>query len=258
MAQKFLSPHGSSKTLSPMVERACRHWEARGRAAAAKQDLSPHSSHALTVTISREAGTSGTQVAQEVGKRLQWHVYDQDLLERIAEEMGVRAALLETVDERQQSWLMESIASFLSMPGKSAGELVVSESAFVRHLVETVLALGVHGQCIIVGRAASFILAPETTLRVRLVAPLQTRVAAMQSSFKLSAKEAAGRVRSIDRQRIEFVKDHFFKDPTDPRGYDIVLNAQQFSLAQRAEVIGLALEQLQKTHLSKGNGAAPA
>src|SRR5262245_6721096 len=61
----------------------------------------------LTITIAREAGTTGTGVGHEVGSRLGWEVYDHELLERMARDMGRRVALLEQVDERRQSWMRD-------------------------------------------------------------------------------------------------------------------------------------------------------
>ena len=122
-----------------MVDRAVQHWELRRQATARMKELPPRGHHAFTITISREVGTGGTCLAREVGRRLGWHVYDHELLEEIAREMNVRASLLESVDERQQSWLTESVEAFLSTPNKSESVPYVTETAFVRHLVETVL-----------------------------------------------------------------------------------------------------------------------
>ena len=188
--------------LRTTVENLCRHWESRHRAAAACSDLSPCTADGFTIALSREAGTLGTLVAQEVGKRLGWHVYDHDLLEQIAQEMGVRTALLESVDERQQGWLLESTEAFLATP-------LVSESAYVQHLIETVLALGIHGKCVIVGRGAAFILPAATTLRVRLVAPVKERIATLSRELAISANEAVRKIGTLDRERIAFVRDHF-------------------------------------------------
>ena len=121
----------------------------------------------------------------------------------------------------------------------------MSESAFVRHLVETVLALGIHGECVIVGRGAAFILPAKTTLRVRLVAPVKERVSKLSQTLGLSAKDAARRVRTIDRERVDFVQDHFHNDPRDPRQYDLVLNAGRLTAAAQAGLIIDALHSLQ-------------
>ena len=142
-----------------MMHDLIRHWEARRRAAARHSPaLSPHPS-ALTVTLTREAGTEGPTVGQEVGTRLGWPVYDHALLERIAQEMGLRTTLLESVDEKRHgTWLTEAFEALMAIP-------TVNESAYVQHLIKTILALGVHGECVIVGRGAGHILPPETTLR---------------------------------------------------------------------------------------------
>ena len=46
---------------------------------------------------------NGTCIAREVGNGVGWHVYDHELLERIAQDMGLRTVLLESVDEREKT-----------------------------------------------------------------------------------------------------------------------------------------------------------
>jgi hypothetical protein len=84
-----------------------------------------------------------------------------------------------------------------------------------------------------------------TTLRVRLVGPVPERVAALSRSLGISDREAARKVRTIDRGRTDFVQDHFFHDPTDPRNYDLVLNVSRLSVTHRAELIVEALHCVQ-------------
>ncbi len=254
MDHQISSAQLHESTLSRLVDRACRHWEARRQAAAAQRDLPPRTSRAFTIALSREVGTEGTAVAQEVGKLLGWQVYDHELVEKIAGEMGLRTALLESVDERQQSWLLETAEAFLSAPLQGDWGRLVTESGYVQHLVETVLALGVHGECVIVGRGAAFILPAATTLRVRLVGPVGERIAALSRKLGISKDEAAPKVRALDRERTDFVQDHFFKDATDPRNYDLVLNAWRLSVAHRAELIVEALHRLEAQGFEQNAG----
>ena len=60
------------------------------------------------------------------------------------------------------------------------------ESAYVRHLIETLLTLAMHGKCIIVGRGANVVVPSETVLRVRLIAPLGERIATVCERRNLS------------------------------------------------------------------------
>ncbi len=201
----------------------------------------------FTVAVSREAGSGATSVASEVGARLNWPVYDQELLRRIAQEMHLREYLLASVDERRRHWLQECIAAF---PQASA----VSEAGYVRHLVETVTSLGSHGACIIVGRGAAHILPPAHTLRVRLVAALEDRITYLSRALNRSREETARHVETTDRERALFVREHFHKDVADSRNYDLVLNTSRFAVGECADLIVESLRRLE-AHAQRGEPA---
>ena len=205
-------------------------------------------SPAFTIALSREVGARGTSVAGAIGERLGWPVYDHALLERIAREMNLRVKLLESIDEKRVSWIEEVAEGFASGP-------LVSEGRYVRHLIETVLSLGMHGRCVIVGRGAPQILPPATTLRVRLVASPDDRVTVMSRELNVSRAEAARQIEATQRERVRFIKDHFQKDPTDPENYDLVLNRSRFSIDETAELV---IEALQRMQARKAQSSAKA
>jgi cytidylate kinase len=240
---------------SELVDRACRRWASKGAEAAAERRLEPAKPRGFTIAVSREAGTPGSVVAAEVGKLLGWQVYDQELLHQIADEMGLRESLLESVDERQQSWLRESIQASLAALASGSASPWASVSSFVHHLVETVLALGVHGECVIVGRGAGFILPKESTLRVRLVSPIHDRIVALSRKLDITERQAAHRVRTIDRQRNDFVRDHFQKDPTDPQYFDLILNTSRLSVEDATQLV---IETLNRVKARLAAATAPA
>jgi hypothetical protein len=219
-----MQPFHPLERLVGGVAGAQQHWQTRRREAAS----SP--APAYTITVDREAETSGTDVAQEVGRRLGWQVYDHELLERIAAEHGLRVSLLESLDEKRQSWLVESMEAFSQQPR-------IGETGYVHHLMQTILSLGAHGGCVIVGRGAGLLLPLATTLRVRLMAPVEDRVANVMSQRGLSKHDAERWLETTDRERIAFVKDHFQKDPTDPHRYDLLLNTSRWSVMECADLI---------------------
>jgi cytidylate kinase len=216
------------------VERAQRHWHATHDA-----EPSLPKSHFLTVALSREAGAPGTSVAREVGRQLNWPVYDQELVELIAQEMGLRTSLLESVDEKQQGWLAETFASAAAVPQ-------ATEDSYVKHLVQTVVSLGAHGRCVIVGRGAAHILPAASTVRVRLQGDLPHRIAATEKRRGLTPKEAKRWVEQTDDQRRRFIQDHFQKDPTDLRLYDLVLNTSLWSGDECAGLIVQGVRALER------------
>ena len=238
----------SSERLAEAMERARRQSQAQRKAEAAAGIRPVGSPHPFTIAVSREAGANGSQVACALGERLGWVVYDRELVQHIAADMGVRTSLLESVDEKHRSWLLECLESFASAP-------TVSESAYARHLLETLVSLSAHGNCVIVGRGAAQVLPTAVTVRVRLVGPVEDRVKAVCQRFGIPHEEAKRWVERTDSERVRFVKDHFQKDPTDPRGYDLVLNSSRFTVPECADLIIQALCRLQAREVA---GRAPA
>ena len=219
----------SSERMAEVVTRARRRWMQQQMPEPAEA-VAPLAPRAFTIAISREAGANGSAAGRLLGERLGWPVYDYELVERIAGDMGLRSELLENVDEKRMSWLQEFAESFSSQSS-------VTESAYVHHLVETLLTLALHGECIIVGRGANVVLPPETTLRVRLVAPLSGRIATVRKRRNLSFEEGQRWVEKTDRGRSAFIKDHFHKAADDPYLHDLVLNTSRFALEECAEII---------------------
>lgn len=218
--------------------KAYAHWQRRRHASLPYAEVAGTSSPPITIALSRQAGARGNTVAEAVAGQLGWTVYDHELLEKIAKEMNVRVGLLDSLDERHTNWLEQQVEAFSQIP-------YVSESAFFRHLVETILSLGLHGECIIVGRGANFILPARNTLRVRLVAGLEDRIGFMAEEFRLSRQDAARLVRETDRGRMLFVKEHIHQDLADPLHNDLVLNTSRMSIEECADVIVSAVRGMQ-------------
>jgi cytidylate kinase len=165
-------------------------------------------------------------------------VYDRELVQQVAADMGVRTSLLESLDEKHRSWLVECMEGFTSTPA-------VSESAYARRLLETLLSLSAHGECVLVGRGAAQVLPAAVTLRVRLVAPVENRVKVVCQRFGIPDDEAKQWVDRTDGERRRFVSDHFRKDLTDPGEYDLILNTSRFSISECTDLIIEALRRLQ-------------
>jgi cytidylate kinase len=184
----------------------------------------------FTVTISREVGALGTAVGHEIGQRLEWPVYDQEIINKIAEEMGKPSTHVRGVDEKHFNWLEECLAGLLS-------DYHVNPTSYLKHLIGTVRALGLKGKCVIVGRGANFILPPETTLRVRLIAELKDRIKVIGRLRGISDAEAARWIEKTENDRVRFVQATFGKDLANPLHYDLVLNTSRLSAAECADTV---------------------
>lgn len=234
----------TSVRLAQAMEQARRQWQERRLIDTEPADHDETERLPITIAISREAGANGSNIARLVGERLGWPVYDRKLVQLIAAELGLRSQLIQSVDEKHVSWLRECLQALSVKPS-------VTEGAYVQQLIETLLTLAVHGECVIVGRGAAQVLPADRTLRVRLVGPLSERINAIERRFGISTEEATRWVERTDQERTWFVREHFYRDPADPQGYDLVLNALRLPPRACAEVIVATLEQFASRPLEK-------
>jgi cytidylate kinase len=104
-------------------------------------------------------------------------------------------------------------------------------------MARVVLALAAQGQVVLIGRGAGCLLPPETTLHVRIVAPLRERIAYMGQWLRLTEEEAAERVRLRDERRSEYIVTNFHRDPAEVHQYDLVLNSSLLGEDECVELI---------------------
>jgi cytidylate kinase len=193
-----------------------RHGDQGDRAPAARP--APFAARSLTIALSREAGARGGTISQRVGRKLGWGVYTQEMLEYIAQEEAHIENILESLPPAGTAWVSARLEALLR-------EQRVSQHPSVRSLARAVLALGVQGEAVLVGRGAGFLLPPASTLHVRVVAPLADRIAYMSQWLRLTLDEAAELVELRDRKRGEFIAMHFHRQPNDIYQYDLLLNS---------------------------------
>jgi cytidylate kinase len=187
----------------------------------------------LTVAVSREAGSRGGSIARRAGRKLGWQVYNQELLEYIAQEGTLRDEAAEALPPEAARWAEERLQALLR-----GGR--ISEHPSVVDLARVALTLGAQGEVVLVGRGAGYLLPPETTLHVRVVAPHADRVAYMSQWLRLTVEEAAEQVRLRDSRRAEFLQTHFRRQPGDPCDYDLLLNSSLLGEELCAELIAQA------------------
>ena len=171
----------------------------------------------LSIAITREAGSRGTSIAQHAGEKLGWEIYSQEMLEYGAETPSVRQDLLDKLPPGTAGWIDDRLQYLFQ-------EMGLSRHPHIVELARLALTLAAQGNVILLGRGAGFILPSQSTLHVRLVAPLHDRIAYMSQWLRLTEQEAAEQVRKRDHQRADYLATFFHRKPNDIHVYDMVLN----------------------------------
>jgi Cytidylate kinase-like family len=184
----------------------------------------------LTIALSREAGARGGAIGRRIGQKLGWQVFDQELLEYMAQDGVVRQGVLDNLKPAAAVWAEERLQQLLR-------EQNLSQNPAILTLARVVLALGAQGEAVMIGRGSGFILPRASTLHVRLTAPLEERIAYMSQWQRLPVGEAAEMVRVRDERRVEFLQTHFHRHGGDVHQYDMLLNTLMLGEDVCAELI---------------------
>jgi cytidylate kinase len=169
------------------------------------------------IAVSREPGCGGGLIAQMLAKELGFDLFGIELVDIIANNARLSREMVATLDEKTQTELEDLLAEGLS-------EEQFSSKNYYRNLCTVVFAIGAHGNAVILGRGATFLLQPEDRLAVRLIAPLGMRVKKVMRKQNLSEEKSLEYFEEIRQQRRSFVKKHFNADIEDPANYDMVIN----------------------------------
>lgn len=187
------------------------------------------------ITISREFGARGRSLAKELGRLIDFKVWDKDLLSAIAEESGADERLLASLDERRRKMIDDALHS--SFMGSKH-----SNTQYFRSLLRVVHTIGVHGRSIIVGRGSNYIIKSPTALRVRIICPIEERVSFLVESEGIAEKNALKLIKARDTERADFIRHYFKRDAENPHDYDLVLNSGVFNIKQLVDLMLLAYE----------------
>jgi CMP/dCMP kinase len=201
------------------------------------------------ITISRQFGSGGSDIAQLVAGRLGWTLIDNEFVDRVAERAGCSTAEVQQQEERVPT-LIERLARALtvSAPEMFAAaadpQVALPPEDRIARITETVIGEAVQdGHVVMVGRGAQAYLAERGgTLHVYVVAPREQRVAAIRQRLGLSPEDAARRLDEVDGGRQRYVRLHYAREWDDAANYDLVVNTSRFTYEQAAALIVAAAQ----------------
>jgi cytidylate kinase len=186
------------------------------------------------VTISREPGSGGRIIGEKVAERLGYDLFHQEVLHEMARSANVSASLVATLDEKGLNVLEEWVASLVDSRH-------LWPDQYMKHLMKVVGTIGRHGQAVLIGRGANYILPPELRLSVRVIAPFEFRARQVAQLHGIPVAEARRRISKTDAERRAFVRKYFHADVAAPEAYDLLINTATLALDSAIDAICGAL-----------------
>ncbi len=195
-----------------------------------------------TVTLAREYGSGGGQVAERVAKRLGWELIDRSLIDQVAEKFHLNRNAAQRLQERG-SWWLERIARAVWLDtGGTTVDVVDAENIheFTRNAI---LEASYRGKCVIVGRGGQCVLRDRPdVLNVFVFAPLEYRMERLRRRFADDEKEILKAIARVDEERAAYIREFHDSEWKDPSLYQLWINGKMGTEAA-AELIVSAVQQ---------------
>jgi CMP/dCMP kinase len=199
----------------------------------------------MLITISRQFGAGGSEVAKRVAAALGWRVVDNELVEEVAARAGMPVTEVAEREERCATFV-ERLARALAVaspevfpPPDTAGAMVEVPEADLVKITETVVAeIARRGRVVFVGRAATAVLSREAdALHVRLVAPRGFRIKVAAARLGSTPEKAAAVLDETDKMRARYNREYYHRDWNDPLNYHLVINTGVLGFDGATEVV---------------------
>ena len=180
------------------------------------------------ITVEREYGCGGGEIAQQLAAQLGWKLWDQNLTEEIARLARCPKTVVEHREERDDPLYYRLFKSFLrgSYEGSiNAHKLNLVDSESIMRMTRRVVEHAAEkGECVIVGRGSQHFLARNPdTLRVFLYAPSDLKVRRLIARGK-SPTEAEELVTTVDRERADYIEKYFHVEWPNRAIYHAMMN----------------------------------
>ena len=203
------------------------------------------------ITVTRQFGAGGSEVARRVAALLGWTVIDNEFVSAVATQAGLPAETVAANEERVPS-LMARLARALAVsspevfvPVAATGE-APDEAALVAVTEHVVREAAAHGRVVIVGRGGQSILAKaphSEALHVYVTAPRDVRIAAVMERLGLPAQDAAHAADTTDADRDRYAHRFYGRRRDDPANYHLVVNTGLLGFDGAAATIVCAASQ---------------
>lgn len=198
------------------------------------------------VTISRELGSRGTQIAEEVARVLDTTCVDKEVLAEMAKHAGVDVEVIAESEERLMSRPMLVSSEMKSLfAARKRSSNTLSEADYIKLMSEAIRTLADQQSNVFIGRGAQLILEERPdVLRVHLYAPLDIRARRIQRRRDLDQLGVAKRiVQQSDEQRQKWYSRFFAgTDWKNSRHYHLMIDTSWVSVELATQIIANAAQ----------------
>lgn len=186
----------------------------------------------MIITIGRQHGSSGREIARLLAEKLNYKCYDKEIVDEAANHSDFSRDLIDAFDEKRMS------AFILHAGGYGLNENFRLNMQVVSAQFEAMRNIAEKGNCIFVGRCADYILRDHDDLiSVFIIGDMDERLKCLERRQGLDEVEARKKIKEVDKDRSSFYR--YYSDQTwgDAQNYDMCINSSKLGVEGTVQVI---------------------
>lgn len=178
----------------------------------------------VIITLSREYGSGGLAIGQQLAEALDIPFYDKKLLSRAAEESGFSEEMLRQAESKATNSLLYSLATSLGVGAYGPDTLSLYDKLYLAQF-DMIRKVADEGSCLIVGRCANYVLrAEENCYHFFLHAPLEKRMERAVKEYGQEQDSIKSTVLKHDKARANYYYHYTNQKWGDAKLYDMTLD----------------------------------
>ena len=179
----------------------------------------------VIITIAREFGSGGREVAQKLAQKLNYRFSDKEDIVKTAKENGIDTELFEQVDQKNMDsfWFTVSPMAYDIQVDSDSFEQKVNNDKMFMIQSDTIREIASKDNVVFVGRCASYILR-SVAKKIFIMANMDDKVKRIMKRYKLSKNEAEKLIDTADKKREKYYDYYTNTKWNDKSNYDLVIN----------------------------------
>jgi len=197
------------------------------------EKLPETSGYFRVITISREYGSGGHKIGQEIAKKLGIPFYDKELINITAEESGFTAEYIQENEQKLAGSLLEEL--YIQNYAYVKDEMPPSEVLF---LVQSKIIRNISskGPCVIVGRCANYILKDNPNcFNVFIHAGEEYRRSKIINEYGVDSVISNEEIEKLDRERANYCNKYTGENWKDSTNYNVAIDSSFYGSEQIAD-----------------------
>ncbi|RGY98239.1 cytidylate kinase-like family protein [Clostridium sp. AM58-1XD] len=187
----------------------------------------------IIITIGRQFGSGGRELGKKLAEKINISYYDKEIIDVTAAKSGLsKEYILQNDETATNSFLYSLVMGTRILSGQKTVEEIKIDAQR-----EAIREIAGQGGCVIIGRAADYILRDQNPFRIFISANEEDRVERVCKRDHVSPDEALKKIHKMDKMRAVYYNEYADAEWGKASNYDLCINLTKISVEKAIEMI---------------------